>query len=276
MRGPPALTSRPARDTTDIMAMSPSPKANLSQVSLLSKNRLDATKATTPTSQGLGAGRSIFRWGLLSQPRTRRRSRPRPWRPRRPSAPPSGNVRMRSEKMRAEPSEKDDSGNGQAEPTQPWRSPAVGDERFHDGDRNANTPDRMPEREGDQALSALRPSAGINVPSRKSRPSNEGGVKIEWSIRPGSSTPYASASTRIVGQPRPVRRATSRIRSAPPPYIGARMKTPVIADEGNVAEQVLADQRSEEKQPKAGATRRQVVLARRPTPSLGHNCRHRL
>ncbi len=36
---------------------------------------------------------------------------------------------------------------------------------------------------------ALMPSTGICAASPKSRPSKDGGLNIEWSIRPGSSTP---------------------------------------------------------------------------------------
>jgi hypothetical protein len=76
-----------------------------------------------------------------------------------------------------------------------------------------------------QAYPALIPSAGTGVIAWNSQPSNDG-LNIAWSTRPASITPYAAPSSRIVGQPRPVLRVTSRISSAPHPYSNVSRRRP--------------------------------------------------
>jgi len=66
-----------------------------------------------------------------------------------------------------------------------------------------------------RALETLMPSIGVAS-------GDSGGLNNDWSTRPASMIPYAAPSDRIVGQPRPVRRVTSRISRAPPPYSGTR------------------------------------------------------
>src|SRR5215831_12972819 len=73
------------------------------------------------------------------------------------------------------------------------------------------------------SATAAEPAPAERLVSR--RPSRwrprKSGLKNDCVIRPSSSTPYASPSPRMAGQPRPVRRAISLINTAPLPYRSA-------------------------------------------------------
>ena len=95
-----------------------------------------------------------------------------------------------------------------------------------------------------QAYQALIPSAGSGVNAWKSQPSNDG-LNMDWSTMPASITPYAAPSSRIVGQPRPVRRVTSRIRQRPAPVQQCQDQQGGKLAYGDVAEQKLPDPRGQ-------------------------------
>ncbi|HEX6468100.1 MAG TPA: hypothetical protein VF069_03320 [Streptosporangiaceae bacterium] len=81
----------------------------------------------------------------------------------------------------------------------------------------------------DSVVAAPMPSAGTYVgpsmPSQYSMSRNDV-LNSDWSTRPASTKPNAVASTIMVGQPRPPRRAISRMISAAPPYSGPRISSP--------------------------------------------------
>ena len=64
----------------------------------------------------------------------------------------------------------------------------------------------------------------------------------------------------MVGQPRPARRATSRMSSAPPPYIGARKRRPRISAIETLPSRNSPISGARKNSPTAGTTRCHIVL----------------